>query len=111
VSKEGSALVNQLTDVVFVLKDTKTEMWQRRTKSLEQIKVIFLNTVDFIENDAEIIDLVRSSCPQILQQHKGNSNGQRDSGRSLSPFNAFAGQGQGGASVSPGPPRPQHSSD
>lgn len=70
-SKEGQSQLNQLSDVVFILKDAKTEMWQKRTKQLEQIKIIFLNAVDFIEQDIEIVDHVRQNCPHILTQAQG----------------------------------------
>ena len=51
-----------------LLKDTKTELWQKRTKQLEQIKIIFLNAVEFLEQDAEVVDHVRQNCPHILAQ-------------------------------------------
>lgn len=35
---------------------------------MEQVKIIFLNAVDYIEQDDEIVEIVRQNCPMILQQ-------------------------------------------
>jgi len=59
--------------MVFVLRETRSVSWQSRLNSLRQIKILFLNTVNLIDNDAHIVDLVLSNCPLILSQMRFDS--------------------------------------
>ena len=52
--------------VVNELKDTKTIAWQVRAKAMDKLKATMLETVEFIENDQQIIGHVQSNCNYIL---------------------------------------------
>jgi len=58
LSKNGKQLLSDLSEVIFSLKDTKTQPWQRRTNSILQIKTIFLETEALIQRDPDIVNLV-----------------------------------------------------
>ena len=82
--KNAQQFLKDITQVVAILKDVKSKLlsilnlhhsdicfttahqWQKRTKSLEKIKMIFFMTVDFIENDPDIVESVMNSCPMLV---------------------------------------------
>ena len=79
-SRSALALLNDLSDVISVLKDTKSEQWQRRAESMDQIKNILFNTAEFIQTDPGIIEAAKTNCPMVLGQHQADAGRGRQLG-------------------------------
>lgn len=58
LSKNGKQLLSDLSEVIYLLKDTKTQPWQKRTNSILQLKTIFVETEALIQRDPDIVNLV-----------------------------------------------------
>ena len=57
-----------------MLRDTKSQSWQKRVNSVQHIKTIFLITLNYIEYDTDIVDEVVKGCPQIVNKLHPNRN-------------------------------------
>ena len=54
-SGDGLALFTRFSDVLFLLKDSKTESWQRRAETLKHVKFIFMDTLVLIMRENKLI--------------------------------------------------------
>lgn len=66
--QQGQDILSDLLDVTNTLRNTKTDSWQKRMKSLVKIRAVFRDIFVHIETDPAILELAQANFPNILTQ-------------------------------------------